>query len=207
MSTLGFSQQLKNGNDTLSYALGIIVAQNLQHQGITDLNSEVFTQGLSQIVNGDETVMDVATAQGYLMEFQQKQQESASMEQKTAGIEFLKANKMRPEVKSTESGLQYEVLQAGDGPRPKADDEVEVHYHGTLIDGTVFDSSVERGEPAQFPLNRVIKGWTEVLQLMPVGSKWRVYIPYDLAYGERGAGPDIKPYSTLIFDIELLNIM
>ena len=113
---------------------------------------------------------------------------------------------MRPEITTTASGLQYEILKAGDGPKPAKTDKVLVHYHGTLINGDIFDSSVQRGEPIAFPLNQVIPGWTEVVQLMPVGSKWKVYIPYQLAYGERGAGGNIGPYSALIFEIELLEI-
>lgn len=123
-----------------------------------------------------------------------------------AGEEFLEKNKLREGVKTTESGLQYEVLHEGDGPKPKATDKVKCHYHGTLIDGTIFDSSVQRGQPATFPLNMVIKGWTEALQLMPVGSKYRLFLHPSLAYGERQTGSVIGPNSTLIFDVELLGI-
>ncbi len=123
-----------------------------------------------------------------------------------AGEDFLAANKQRPEVHTTDSGLQYEVLKEGDGPKPKATDKVKCHYHGTLTDGTIFDSSVQRGQPATFPLNMVIKGWTEALQLMPVGSKYRLFLHPSLAYGERQTGAVIGPNSTLIFDVELLDI-
>ena len=125
---------------------------------------------------------------------------------KDAGEQYLAKNKTRSGVTTLADGMQYEILKAGDGPKPKLTDEVLVHYHGTLIDGSIFDSSVDRGQPISFPLNGVIQGWTEILQLMPVGSKWKVYIPYQLAYGDRAAGPMIKPYSTLIFEIELLSI-
>ncbi|MGB0931993.1 MAG: FKBP-type peptidyl-prolyl cis-trans isomerase, partial [Chitinophagales bacterium] len=121
--------------------------------------------------------------------------------------EFLTKNKERSEIKVTDSGLQYEVMTEGTGAIPSAEDKVKVHYHGTLMDGKVFDSSVDRGEPAEFPVGGVIKGWVEALQLMPTGSKWKLYIPSDLAYGERGAGGDIGPHETLIFEVELLEIL
>jgi FKBP-type peptidyl-prolyl cis-trans isomerase FklB len=123
------------------------------------------------------------------------------------GESFLKENALREEVTVTASGLQYEILTVGEGAKPTADATVRTHYHGTLINGTVFDSSYERGQPAEFPVGGVIKGWTEALQMMPVGSKWRLYIPHDLAYGERGAGASIAPFSTLVFDVELLDII
>ncbi|HET8706360.1 MAG TPA: FKBP-type peptidyl-prolyl cis-trans isomerase, partial [Pseudomonadales bacterium] len=124
-----------------------------------------------------------------------------------AGKKFLEDNAKRPEVTVTASGLQYEILTAGSGAKPKANSTVRTHYHGTLINGQVFDSSVERGQPAEFPVNGVIRGWTEALQLMEKGAKWRLYLPYELAYGERGAGGVIGPYSTLIFDVELIDIL
>jgi FKBP-type peptidyl-prolyl cis-trans isomerase FklB len=122
------------------------------------------------------------------------------------GKKFLADNSKRENVITLPSGLQYEIIKAGEGPKPNLEDKVTTHYHGTLIDGTVFDSSVDRGEPASFPVNGVIKGWTEALQLMPVGSKWKLFVPYDLAYGERGTGPQIGPYTTLIFEVELISI-
>ncbi|MEM6916565.1 MAG: FKBP-type peptidyl-prolyl cis-trans isomerase, partial [Verrucomicrobiota bacterium] len=136
----------------------------------------------------------------------EESQEMVEKAKAAVGQEFLDENAKKEGVEITESGLQYEVLEEGDGPKPSATDNVTVHYHGTLIDGTVFDSSVDRGSPASFPLNRVIPGWTEGVQLMPVGSKFRFTIPYDLAYGERGSPPKIEPYSTLIFEVELLEI-
>jgi FKBP-type peptidyl-prolyl cis-trans isomerase FklB len=122
------------------------------------------------------------------------------------GKKFLADNSKRENVITLPSGLQYEIMKAGEGPKPNLEDKVTTNYHGTLIDGTVFDSSVDRGEPASFPVNGVIKGWTEALQLMPVGSKWKLFVPYDLAYGERGTGPQIGPYTTLIFEVELISI-
>ena len=137
--------------------------------------------------------------------------QAAKAEQSKAVIEegnaYLAKNAERDEVTVTESGLQYEIIEAGEGGKPAADSTVRVHYHGTLIDGSVFDSSYKRGQPAEFPVNGVIRGWTEALQLMPVGAKWKLYIPYDLAYGEQGAGGAIAPYSTLVFDVELLDIL
>ena len=144
-------------------------------------------------------------AQTAINDFFRALQDKAGQKNREEGQAFLAANARRPEVVTLPSGLQYEVVHEGTGAKPKASDTVEVHYHGTLIDGTVFDSSVERGEPATFRVNGVIKGWTEALQLMPVGSKWTLYIPYDLAYGTQDMG-DIKPYSTLIFEVELLGI-
>jgi FKBP-type peptidyl-prolyl cis-trans isomerase FklB len=141
------------------------------------------------------------TVQSYAMEHQSKAAEG----NRIAGEQFLAKNKLRSEVTTLPDGLQYEILKSAEGPKPKSTDKVLVHYHGTLIDGTIFDSSVERGEPISFALHQVISGWTEVLQLMSVGSKWRVYIPFNLGYGEQGSGK-IGPYSTLIFDIELLEI-
>lgn len=201
------AQVLNDKEDSLSYALGVIVAQNLQHQGIVDFDEAIFTGAIKTVLAGENTILDTEVSQNLLMTHMDKKREIESSAVMEAGIAFLEENAKRPEVTTLESGLQYEVLKEGDGPKPNADDEVKVHYHGTLIDGTIFDSSVERGEPTTFPLNRVIKGWTEILQHMPAGSKWRVFIPYDLAYGDRGAGPQIKPYSTLIFEIELLDIM
>ncbi|MCB9283954.1 MAG: FKBP-type peptidyl-prolyl cis-trans isomerase [Lewinellaceae bacterium] len=192
--------------DSLSYSVGILVAQNLKSQGIDALDANSLAQGLTDGLKGEQTAIDFnqanAIVQGYMMD---KKQEAgkANME---AGKKFLEENAKREGVVTLPSGLQYEVLVKGDGPSPKATDKVTVHYHGTLIDGTVFDSSVERGQPATFPVNGVIKGWVEALQLMHVGDKWKLFIPYELAYGERGAGSDIGPYSTLIFEVELLGI-
>lgn len=176
-------------------------------------DKKVFIQALVNALLKDSTinVMNDMEASAYLQQLQQeirnKENERLYGDNRRAGEEFLEANKQRPEVIVTESGLQYEILKAGKGEKPAADSRVRVHYHGTLIDGTVFDSSVDRGTPAEFAVLGVIPGWTEALQLMPKGSKWKLYIPWQLAYGDRGSGGAIKPYSALIFEVELLDIL
>jgi FKBP-type peptidyl-prolyl cis-trans isomerase FklB len=192
--------------DSLSYSLGVLVAQNLKNQGFEKLDAESLSSAISDVLNDGEIKIETdkanALVQGYLQQKQQAQFASVIAE----NTKFLEENAKRGEVTTLPSGLQYEVLKEGEGDKPGATDKVTVHYHGTLIDGTVFDSSVERGSPTSFGVNQVIKGWTEALQLMPKGAKWKLYIPYDLAYGERGAGGKIGPYSTLIFEVELLEI-
>lgn len=200
-----FAQEEKSITDSVSYSLGILVAQNLKKQGMQDINAAELAAGVQDVLN-DVPKMDVMQANAKMQEYMQQLSMAEHKDNMDAGAAFLKENGARPEVTTTASGLQYEVITEGDGPKPTASDEVTVHYHGTLIDGTVFDSSVDRGSPTSFPLGRVIAGWTEGLQLMPVGSKYRFVIPYDLAYGDRKAGQKIKPYSTLIFEVELLSI-
>jgi FKBP-type peptidyl-prolyl cis-trans isomerase FklB len=156
--------------------------------------------------NKKEPKITGADAQKVIQDFFKKQQAKASESVIEEGEKFLIDNAKRNEVTTLESGLQYEILKTGEGPKPSLNDQVTTHYHGTLIDGTVFDSSVDRGEPATFPVSGVIKGWTEALQLMSVGSKWKLFVPYDLAYGERGAGPQIGPFTTLVFEVELIKI-
>ena len=199
-------QILKTENDTTSYSLGVLIGTSLKSQGFTDINPELFAMALNTVLKGETPLMTPKQCETEVTRISQKTQGSKFANNKAEGEAFLAKNKARKEVTTTASGLQYEVIKMGDGPRPKATDKVNVHYHGTLINGEVFDSSVERGEPITFGLNQVIKGWTEVVQLMPVGSKFRAYIPYNLAYGERAAGADIQPYSALIFEIELLGI-
>jgi len=205
-STLEAQKPFKSAADSLSYSLGVLVGNNLKNGGFSDINMEIFQQGLSSAMKGEKSLIATEKCQAIVQAYAQEKDAKNGSANRSAGEEFLAHNKMRKEVTTLPDGLQYEVLKMGDGPKPKATDQVKVHYHGTLIDGTVFDSSVERGEPIDFRLDQVIKGWTEVVQLMPVGSKWKVYIPYQLAYGERGAGGSIQPYSTLIFEIELLGI-
>lgn len=191
--------------DTLSYALGMMIAQNLQSQGFEKLDVAQFAAGFDDNTNGKASISPQQAnnlIEGYL----RTQSEKRYAGVKEAGAKFLAENGKRPEVKTTASGLQYEVLKQGSGSTPLATDTVTTHYHGTLISGKVFDSSVERGTPIDFPVNRVIAGWTEALQLMKVGSKYRLYIPYNLAYGERGAGASIGPFETLIFDVELIKV-
>lgn len=206
---------MSSSKDTLSYSLGVLIGKNLQQQGFADdLSIEMFAQAVKDVVNENDLQITAQEANAVLQEYSVKQQAQQAEKEAVQGEENLKAgeaflaeNANRPEVKTTESGLQYEVLKSGDGPSPAATDKVKVHYHGTLIDGTVFDSSVDRGQPASFPVNGVIPGWVEALQLMSVGDKWKLYIPSGLAYGPRSAGPTIGPNSTLIFEVELLEIL
>lgn len=192
--------------DSVSYSLGVNIGENIKAQ-FENINLDNFGAGIKDVLEKDvETKISdnqaQAIIQSYFSKKQQKQSESVIEE----GINFLRENGKRESVTTLASGLQYEVVNDGTGSKPTIEDNVTTHYHGTLIDGTVFDSSVDRGEPASFPVGGVIKGWTEALQLMSVGSKWKLYVPYDLAYGERGAGPQIGPYSTLIFEVELISI-
>ena len=192
--------------DSVSYSLGVNIGENIKKQ-FEDINLDNFEAGIKDVLEKDveAKISDnqaQAIIQSYFSKKQQKQSESVIEE----GINFLRENGKREGVTTLASGLQYEIINDGIGPKPTIEDNVTTHYHGTLIDGTVFDSSVDRGEPASFPVGGVIKGWTEALQLMAVGSKWKLYVPYDLAYGERGAGPQIGPYSTLIFEVELISI-
>lgn len=195
-----------NELDSISYALGMGVAKNLQSSGLDTINMKAFDEGFGQVFKDDTTLISEEDVQLLLSTYFQglanKQKERFIKE----GTDFLALNKLRPEVDTTASGLQYEVIVKGEGPNPTATSEVTVHYTGKLLDGTVFDSSVERGEPISFNLGQVIPGWTEGLQLMQPGAKYILYIPSDLAYGEKGAGADIPPYSTLIFEVELIAI-
>jgi len=205
-SSMTFAQNNKGQMDTLSYSVGILVGSNLASQGIKDVEVSDLAIGLSDAMSGGELRISMEEANQVLQAYVESQQSKLMAESIGEGAAFLEANAKREGVMTTASGLQYEVLKKGDGAMPGLKDKVTTHYHGTLIDGTVFDSSYDRGQPASFPVSGVIAGWTEALQMMPVGSKWRLYVPYDLAYGERGAGGKIKPYATLIFDVELLSI-
>ncbi|MEE1063525.1 MAG: FKBP-type peptidyl-prolyl cis-trans isomerase [Paludibacteraceae bacterium] len=192
--------------DKLSYALGMSMASNMKQSGLDCINVDDFASAIKSVFNGEKMQMTPEEAQNAINEFFAKQKTEVMSKNKKAGEEFLAQNKSKEGVQTTASGLQYKVLVAGTGAKPKATDTVDCHYEGRLIDGTVFDSSYRRGQSAQFPVNGVIPGWVEALQMMPVGSKWQLYIPSELAYGEYGAGETIEPNSTLIFDVELLGI-
>ena len=191
----------------ISYALGLGIGQQLKSMNIDDFSIEDFTKSISDVMSGKETAMNSREAQAMLNEYFQKKEKEQAQIAIAEGKVFLEENAKRACVTKTKSGLQYEVLTEGTGKSPKATDTVRCHYEGTLLDGTVFDSSYKRGEPADFGLNQVIPGWTEGVQLMKEGAKYRFYIPYLLAYGERGAGAQIPPYSTLIFDVELIKVL
>ena len=192
--------------EKLSYALGLIIGNNLKGMNIEGLLTTEFTRAVEQVLNGEKTEMTEVQAQGLVQEFLREQQEVAGKAAREAGENFLAENAKREGVKVTETGLQYEVLTPALGIKPTPTDTVTCHYEGRLTDGTVFDSSYRRGEPASFPLQGVIRGWTEGLQLMSIGSKFRFFIPFDLAYGAQGAGGSIPPYAALVFDVELLGI-
>ena len=192
--------------DKLSYAVGILIAQNLKQQGISDVKAADLAEGVADVLNNGTLKMPLDEANQILQKHLSEQAAKNYGAEILAGQKFLEENGKRKEVTTLASGLQYEVLKEGTGEKPKATDKVTTHYHGTLMDGTVFDSSYDRGTPATFPVNGVIKGWQEALQLMNVGTKLRLFVPHDLAYGEQGAGGAIKPFSTLIFDVELLSI-
>ncbi|MBQ8101152.1 MAG: FKBP-type peptidyl-prolyl cis-trans isomerase [Paludibacteraceae bacterium] len=192
--------------DKISYALGLSLGQNLMGSGVKTLNYQDLAIGIQDVLELKQPRISYQEAQTLLNTFFADLEKKAADAAKAEGERFLEENKKRPEVKVTASGLQYEAIEQTIGQKPTADQTVRVHYEGTLVDGTVFDSSYKRGEPISFGLNQVIKGWTEGLQLMSVGSKYKLYIPWQLGYGSRGAGANIPPYSALIFTVELLGI-
>ena len=193
--------------DKLSYALGLSMGNNFKASGIETLKVEDFTRGVQAVFEGVKPEMTYDEAKQVINEYFTRLQQELNEKNRAAGEAFLEENKKRAGVVTLPSGLQYEILKEGTGRLPAATDKVQCHYHGTLIDGTVFDSSVQRGTPAVFGVNQVIAGWVEALQLMPEGSKWKLFIPSDLAYGERGAGDKIGPNAALIFDVELIKIL
>ncbi|GEP92193.1 FKBP-type peptidyl-prolyl cis-trans isomerase FklB [Chitinophaga terrae (ex Kim and Jung 2007)] len=197
---------LKNRVDSVSYGIGVNIAENLKAQDLEHVNTAVLVKAIQDVLKKQPLVLSKEECDMSISNYLQQLKAEKAAKNKEEGLKFLAANKTKEGVVTLPDGLQYQILQAGNGPKPTINDKVKTHYHGTLIDGTVFDSSVERGQPISFPVSGVIKGWTEALQLMPVGSKWRLFIPSDLAYGDRGAGPKIGPGSTLIFDVELLAI-
>lgn len=204
------SQNYTSVEERVSYGIGRQMGQQLLENPFDGIANEAVAQGLLDALNGKAMTISNADMQAAFEEvnnrMQAKQAEQTKV-QAAAGEAFLAENATKTGIVVTASGLQYEVITQGTGAIPTATSKVKTHYHGTLIDGTVFDSSVNRGQPIDFPVNGVIAGWTEALQLMPVGSKWRLYIPHSLAYGERGAGASIAPFSALIFDIELIDII
>jgi FKBP-type peptidyl-prolyl cis-trans isomerase FklB len=198
---------LKNAIDSCSYAIGMSLASFYKEQGITDLNASLVTKALNDAMKGQKTLLTEEQMNMSISNYLQQMKKEKSAAARKAGEEFLAANKKKPGVIELPSGLQYQVVVEGTGPKPVVTDKVKCHYHGTRIDGFIFDSSIDRGQPIDFPVNGVIKGWVEALQLMPVGSKWKLFIPADLAYGDNQAGAGIPPGSTLIFDVELLEIV
>jgi len=203
---------LSNESDSLSYAIGLSMGGSLTSDTTIEklINYSTLYQGITEVKDTTSQLMNTAEAQEFIQAFFQRQQEKQMQAQFGDKIEeekkFLAENKTKEGIKETASGLQYQILTEGDGEMPTAQSQVTVHYTGTLLDGTVFDSSVQRGEPATFPVGGVIAGWTEALQLMKKGAKWKLFIPSELGYGTRGAGQSIPPYSTLIFEVELLEI-
>lgn len=200
--------------DKLSYSFGLAIGTQLMDMGAEAINVEDFSQALKDVFTGQPLAVKPEEAQNMVSSFlheqetaKRKEMEEKGLKARSEGESFLHDNGKRPGIITTASGLQYEILEEGNGKHPKATDSVKCHYEGRLIDGTVFDSSIRRGEPAVFPLNGVISGWTEGVQLMAEGAKYRFYIPYQLAYGANGAGSSIPPYAALIFDIELIAVM
>ena len=200
--------------DKISYALGLGIGRQLLQMGANELSIDDFSQAIKDVIGGAELKVNDTEAQQIVQDFFQKQEEkqraAAAEKGKTAevdGEKYLAENAQKEGVVTLPSGLQYKVLREGNGKKPKATDQVKCHYEGMLVDGTMFDSSVQRGEPATFPLNGVIAGWTEGLQLMQEGAKYRFFIPYQLGYGERGAGSSIPPFATLVFDVELIEVV
>jgi len=193
--------------DKISYALGLGIGQQIKSMNIENFSIEDFTKSISDVLEGKGTAFSSREAQIMLQEYFSRKQKEEAQEHIAEGKAYLDANAKKAGVVVTKSGLQYEVLQEGTGKSPKATDTVRCHYEGRLLDGTVFDSSYKRGEPADFGLNQVIPGWTEGVQLMKEGAKFRFTIPYLLAYGEQGAGASIPPFSTLVFDVELIKVL
>ncbi|MBR7167017.1 MAG: FKBP-type peptidyl-prolyl cis-trans isomerase [Bacteroidaceae bacterium] len=193
--------------DKFSYGLGMGIGQNLLSMDVSEMSMDDFVAGLKAVLAGEKTELTHAEAQKVVSDHFRKVAEQRFVKIKEAGEAFLAENAKKEGVVTLPSGLQYTVLKEGNGKQPKATDRVQCHYEGTLIDGTVFDSSIRRGEPAIFGVSQVIAGWVEALQLMKEGAKWRLFIPYNLAYGTHGAGENIPPYSALVFDVELIKVL
>lgn len=193
--------------DKFSYAIGLGIGQNLWAMGAKDLNVDDFAQAISDVLTGNQTAISHEEARTIVNQYFEELEKKKKANDDKLTAELLENNKNNPNITTLPSGLQYEVIEAGTGNKPKATDRVRVHYEGTLVDGTLFDSSIRRGEPAEFGVTQVIMGWQEALQLMNEGAKWRLYIPSELGYGEHGAGEMIPPHSTLIFDVELIKVL
>lgn len=201
------SASLKTKADTANFYIGYMYGSNLERSGITNPNVEAIVAGLNSAIHGKKAPADMMAMNMYVNQYVQEVRMAQAKEAEERGKAFLEENAKKEGVKTTESGLQYKIEKQGEGALPADTSIVRVHYRGTLIDGTEFDSSYKRNEPTEFPVNRVIAGWTEALKMMPVGSKWTLYIPSNLAYGPRGAGQIIGPNETLIFEVELLDIV
>ena len=193
--------------DKFSYAIGLGIGQNLSSMGIQGLAVDDFAQAIRDVLEGNQTAIIHNEAREIVNKYFEELEAKMSAVAIEQGKAFLEENKKRPGIVTLPSGLQYEVINEGTGKKPKATDQVRCHYEGTLVDGTLFDSSIQRGEPAVFGVNQVIPGWVEALQLMSEGAKWKLYIPSDLGYGARGAGEMIPPHSTLVFEVELLEVL
>jgi FKBP-type peptidyl-prolyl cis-trans isomerase len=200
------SADLNDQHKKASYALGILVSKNLKMQGGDSLDYESLTYGIRDVFKGDSLQLDPQDAAMFVQVYMQQAMQAKVEKAKAAGLAFLTENKSKAGVTETTSGLQYQIITSGSGKKPVATDRVTVHYSGKLLDGTTFDSSVERGEPATFGVNEVIAGWTEALQLMREGDKWLLFLPSELAYGEQGAGGQIPPHSVLVFEVELIKV-
>ena len=202
----------KTKKDKISYSIGVNIGKDFKMRGM-DINPDMLARGMKDGMSGGTTALSDSAMEAVMMAYQKEMMQKMDAQKKVIGDKnkkegaaFLAANKLKDGVVTLPDGLQYKILTAGTGPKPTADQTVTCHYRGTLIDGTEFDSSYKRGQPAEFPLKGVIKGWTEALQLMPTGSKWQLFIPSDLAYGENGAGQSIGPNATLVFEVELISI-
>ena len=192
--------------DSASYGIGMTIGQNLKKDNLNDVDADLIAKGIKDAIKNDTSIMKPNNAQLVIQNFLQERAKQKGEANLAKAKKCLEDNAKKPDVKTTPSGLQYQIMKEGTGAKPGPTDMVSVHYHGTLIDGTVFDSSVQRGQPAQFGVNQVIPGWTEALQMMPVGSKWKLWLPSNIAYGERSPGGVIGPNETLIFEVELLSI-
>jgi FKBP-type peptidyl-prolyl cis-trans isomerase FklB len=206
VSSISIAQEITNKIDSVSYSVGVLFAKNIKQQGVKELNSQVVAKAIDDYMNGVTHVIPEGECEKMYMNYMKGVKAKRSQGAKIAGQDYLAKNKKKLGVMVTETGLQYEILTEGTGLKPTTKDKVKVHYHGTNIDGSVFDSSVDRGEPISFGVTGVIRGWTEALQMMKVGGKWRLTIPSELAYGARGAGAKIAPHAVLVFDVELLGI-